>query len=107
MTCLWKLNLFKKYNYCCCKCGCTVNLTLHHLFPKSLYPHLKTNVVNQIVLCEDCHKHYHNNFLKRNIEKCNPITFLQWLGSEFAKPKYLVKIDKRYKEGSNRIFKDN
>lgn len=112
MAPLWKLELFKRYGYCCCKCGMTVNLTLHHLFPKSKYPHLKTSMINQVVLCEECHKHYHNHFLNRKIENCNPFTFFEWLGKEVIsnnfthEPKYLVKIDKRYKEGSNRIFKD-
>lgn len=112
MACLWKINLFKRDNYCCCKCGCTVNLSLHHLFPKSIYPEFKTLLVNQCTLCEECHKDYHNNFLKRNIYACNPFTFLQWLGEEFVEngfkrdPKYLVEIDKRYKENTNKIFKD-
>ena len=112
MVALWKLNLFKRDNYCCLKCGKTVNLSLHHIFPKSLYPELKTNMDNQVTLCEDCHKDFHNNYLKRNIEKCNPITLLEWLGEDFiengykTEPDYLVKIDKRYEENFNRIFKE-
>lgn len=113
MACLWKINLFKKYDYCCAKCGCTVNLSLHHLFSQSKYPQFKTLLANQIVLCEQCHQRYHYKFLKRDIDKCNPITFLQWVGDGFAnngykcKPNYLVRIDKHYKESYNRVFKDD
>ena len=113
MACLWKVNLFKKYDYCCLKCGCTVNLSLHHLFPQSLYPEFKTMFANQVVLCEECHQHYHNVYLRRDINKCNPITFLEWMGEEFVEndfkhePVYLAKIDKRAKKKHNKIFRDD
>lgn len=112
MAPLWKIHLYQKYNYCCCKCRKTVDLTLHHIFGQSDFPEFKTLLANQIVLCSECHASYHNVFLKRKIENCNPITLLQWLGEDFVKngykqkPKYLVRIDKRYKENYNRIFKD-
>ena len=112
MAPLWKVNLYHRDNYCCQKCGTTVNLTLHHLFPKSLYPELKTNMNNLITLCERCHQNYHNKYCKRDINVCNPVHFLGWLGKEYVtngyqtKPKYLVKIDKRYAKDTNRIWKE-
>lgn len=109
---LWKINLFHRDNYCCQKCGSTVNLTLHHLFAQSKYPHLRTNMNNLITLCESCHQHFHNVYCGRDIDKCTPFNFLKWIGDDYAsngfnkKPKYIVKFDKRYKEGSNRVWKD-
>lgn len=108
----WKLELYKRDNWCCQKCGSGVDLGIHHIFPQSKYPELKRNRANLITLCNTCHQYYHNVYCKRSIEKCNPLTFLEWLGEEFVdnnfshEPRYIVKIDKRYKEHFNRIFKE-
>lgn len=57
----WKKAKFKAYlvngNFCAC-CGATpsetVRLTVDHIKPRSKYPHLKYDVRNLQVLCEDC-----------------------------------------------------
>lgn len=108
----WKLDLYKRDNWCCQKCGSTVDLGIHHIFSQSRYPELKRNRANLITLCNTCHAYYHNWYCKRDITKCNPITFLEWMGEEFtqkdfsSEPKFLVRIDKRYQEHFNRIWKD-
>lgn len=109
---LWKIHLYQRDSYCCQKCGSSVDLSVHHLFPKSKYPELKMNRANLITLCQTCHQHYHNWHCKRDIEKCNPITFLEWIGEEYVQKdysqdmKFIVRIDKRYKEHFNRIWKE-
>lgn len=108
----WKLDLYKRDNWCCQKCGSSVDLSIHHLFPKSKYPELKMNRANLITLCQTCHQFYHNWHCRRNIDKCTPLTFLEWLGEEFVsndyetEPKFIVKIDKRYQDNFNRIWKE-
>lgn len=69
----WKQNVKKRDKVCQC-CGTSEHLEVHHVNPLSVYPSLGTDIHNGMVLCQTCHRDYHN----------------QWKGSEG--PATLVKF---------------
>ena len=51
----------KKQKVCqCCGCSDVNKLEIHHCLPRSLYPHLKGEENNLVVLCSTCHNYLHN-----------------------------------------------
>lgn len=68
---LWKINVFKKNNFACQKCGDNKggNLKAHHIFNFAQYPKLRTSIKNGITLCEKCHIKFHNKYGYTNNNK--------------------------------------
>lgn len=52
---LWKHTVLDKDNYECQKCGCKINLNVHHIYPEKTYPHFALDPDNGITLCRKCH----------------------------------------------------
>ena len=78
----WKKKASKHYGKKCVKCGSKENITIHHLLPLSLYRNQRAKMYNLRPLCKFCHAEYHDEYLKGNIELCNPDTFDAWLHDE-------------------------
>lgn len=55
----WKKAVLER-DGCCQHCGSTENLVVHHIKPYKQYPMLRTDIVNGIVLCKECHKKVHS-----------------------------------------------
>ena len=70
MTTLWKQAILDKHDNKCVRCGSSENLTIHHIFCRSLYPKLRCKESNLTVLCEDCHQYFHNRYIKNHNEYC-------------------------------------
>ena len=90
----WKDEIYERDGWKCQRCGTTVNLTLHHIIPKSKYPEHKRDKWNLVALCSRCHDHYHNTFCKDKISQCNPYTFITWMGAEWLESNGLAIFDK-------------
>ena len=61
----WKQKVKQRDKVCQC-CGTSSHLEVHHVSPLSEYPQLGTDMHNGMVLCQICHRDYHD----------------QWKGSE-------------------------
>lgn len=61
----WKQKVKARDKVCQC-CGTTSHLEVHHVSPLAQYPQLGTDIHNGMVLCQTCHRDYHE----------------QWKGSE-------------------------
>ena len=60
----WKRLVLERDGYKCKHCGGWhkgIELQVHHIFKWHLYPKLRYDVRNGIVLCKDCHKLYDKN----------------------------------------------
>ena len=57
----WRLEVYKKDNFTCQKCGCNEggNLNAHHILSFKDWPEARIVVDNGMTLCKDCHKDYH------------------------------------------------
>ena len=55
----WAKEVRMAYNYRCVYCGTNRRLSAHHIFLKALYPGLKYNLSNGILLCNRCHVEIH------------------------------------------------
>lgn len=77
---MWKRIAIREHGHVCKKCGSKKNVTLHHIFSKSLYPQMKTDIDNLIPLCRKCHDDYHYDYLKGHLELCNKDTLVAWMG---------------------------
>lgn len=55
----WRLNVYKRDNYKCTKCGSKEKLNAHHILSWSSHPDKRYNVDNGITLCEKCHIELH------------------------------------------------
>ena len=61
---VWRLEVFKRDNFTCTKCGSKSNLEAHHLKEQSKYPELRFVLSNGLTLCHDCHKETDNYGVK-------------------------------------------
>lgn len=101
----WKERIFNIKGKYCQKCKKTSDLSIHHILPRSLYPNKRDKDNNLIVLCEECHNHFHNRYLKGHLELCNEETLTAWLHDEIhpsleelykePKRKFLTKKEKK------------
>lgn len=60
----WKEKVIAKHGYVCWHCGTFSkkdDIQVHHIFKWHLYPKLRYDVRNGIVLCRDCHALYDEN----------------------------------------------
>lgn len=57
----WKLEVLKRDNNKCVKCGTKEKLHAHHIKPFSDNKELRYEVSNGITLCNQCHKEVHKN----------------------------------------------
>lgn len=55
----------------CCGEEHKSKLTVHHIKPKSLFPHLIAEPTNLIVLCQECHAFLHDVVCNEDNTKCN------------------------------------
>lgn len=58
----WRVNVYKKDNYKCIKCGSKKKLNAHHKFSWHFYPEKRYDVNNGITLCEKCHIKIHQKY---------------------------------------------
>jgi len=57
--------VLERDNYECTKCGCDLDLHVHHIKPVSKFPELVNELSNLITLCSHCH--YQLHFPKENL----------------------------------------
>lgn len=55
----WRLEVYKRDNYKCVKCGSKIKLNAHHIKSWKNYPSLRYELDNGITLCEKCHIKLH------------------------------------------------
>lgn len=79
---MWKGKAKKYLPRKCAKCNSKENLEVHHILPKCMYPDKRGSLHNLVYLCAKCHDEYHDEYLKKRIELCNPDTFYAWLRDE-------------------------
>ena len=64
--------VFEERNKECEKCGSKENLQIHHIKGYALFPELRFDLNNVLLLCKECHKDIHKkNDCKTNQLKCN------------------------------------
>ena len=63
----------------CQRCGSADRLHVHHIYPYAWYPNLRTELTNGIVLCNKCHRAYHN---KHGNKKCNANQISNFIGRQ-------------------------
>ena len=51
----WKREVKRRDGDACRACGETINLHVHHIKPRSIYPELALELDNGIALCGNCH----------------------------------------------------
>ena len=71
----------------CVVCGDDKKLIVHHIFPYGLYPQLRDDVSNGVVLCKYCHNKYHMHYGRK--VNCNPITLIYFINKFGCKPTHL------------------
>jgi len=59
-------------------------LTVHHLWPRSVYPQLAPEPDNVVVLCECCHNDYHKYW--KDASETSPVTYDCFKTLHQAKP---------------------
>lgn len=57
----WKLSVRKKYNNTCAECGSNKKLHAHHIKPFAIFPELRFEISNGLLLCQSCHISYHKS----------------------------------------------
>jgi hypothetical protein len=72
----WKEQVKDRDNVCIV-CGDEKHLECHHVYPFGLYPKLRDDVNNGVVLCRWCHRRYHSHYGKE--ERVNPSTLMQFV----------------------------
>lgn len=60
----WRLEVFKRDNFICTKCGSKKDIEAHHIKEQSKYPSLRFDVSNGLTLCHICHKKTDNYGVK-------------------------------------------
>ena len=61
---IWARRIRKMFSYKCAWCSKTSKLEAHHIYFKSLYPSLKEDLGNGIILCLSCHDKIHSLYIK-------------------------------------------
>ena len=73
----------------CQMCGKTTTLVPSHCYGKKTYPALRHELLNLVLLCDDCHKWWHSNPIEawEWFEEKYPDRFehLQWAKNMFTK----------------------
>lgn len=64
-----RFDIYKKFNFSCYLCTNNQKLELHHVKPVALYPDLACDENNICLLCRNCHKDIHRNFLEKEFEQ--------------------------------------
>ena len=74
----WRIEVFKRDDYTCRKCNVKGEyLNAHHIESYNSNPELRTEVLNGITLCEDCHKDFHHQYGRGNNTRAQLIEFLR------------------------------
>ncbi len=66
----WRINVLNKDDYACQKCfkmGCKLNA--HHIEGYAENKHLRTEVLNGVTFCQDCHNLFHAIYGKKNVNR--------------------------------------
>lgn len=58
----WRLNVYKRDEYKCVKCGSKEKINAHHIFAWKYYPDKRYDVKNGMTLCEKCHIKIHQKY---------------------------------------------
>lgn len=67
----WRMEVFKRDNFTCQKCGSKKDLQAHHLKEWSKFGDLRFDIHNGLTVCIGCHGEIHNrDFTKRNNKSC-------------------------------------
>lgn len=76
----WRKSIYARDCYACIVChDCAGgNLNAHHVFSFADYPEYRLNKDLGVTLCEDCHKHFHNEY---GYGENNFNQFLTWIDS--------------------------
>ena len=74
----WRINIYKKDNYTCQKCGRKGNiLNAHHITNYATNKELRLNKDNGITLCKKHHKKFHSIYGRKNNTKQQLKEFLK------------------------------
>lgn len=84
----WKRDVYRRDNYVCQCCGEEGNLNVHHLNNYSWDKQHRTNKINGITLCRNCHDEFHSMYGYRDT------TIIQF--RDFIYKKYLQTKDIKY-----------
>ena len=81
----WKEQVKDRDNVCIV-CGSEKHLVCHHVYPFKLYPDLRDDVGNGVVLCKWCHNKYHSYYGKgENVNPSSLVEFVQRFGTGATK----------------------
>ena len=72
----WRREIKRRDGDACRVCGETINLHVHHIRPRSIYPGLALELDNGITLCGKCHarlKGKEEKFMDKTMKSCKPI----------------------------------
>ena len=75
---IWRAQVIRRDTKCVV-CGTLKNHQAHHINHSRYFPELRFNPENGVVLCEVCHRQFHNNFKSSSREKCNDKDFSNFM----------------------------
>ena len=76
----WRLDVFKRDNYCCLKCKSDKNkLHAHHICEFKNNENLIFEVSNGATFCEECHRKFHSIYGRNNLSQ---IEFCEYIKRE-------------------------
>lgn len=76
----WRTQVFERDEYTCQKCGQRGGvLNAHHIEGFNNNPELRTEVLNGITFCADCHDDFHHQFGKGNNTENQLNTWLKYV----------------------------
>ncbi len=55
----WRSMVIERDNAECRSCGATENLEVHHIKSFAKHPELRTDLLNGVTLCHECHQEHH------------------------------------------------
>lgn len=78
---VWRKTVLKRDNHTCQKCGIKKNkgMVAHHINSYRHFPELSVDVNNGAVLCKECHREFHFNFMGGSAAKCTEDHYREWL----------------------------
>ena len=95
----WARRCRKEFNYKCCKCGKKRNLESHHIYPKHLFPNMREDLDNALLLCVKCHDEMHALLVKA------PEEYYALVGIYNAKRTPMKSIPKKKRNPSSAVYK--
>ena len=65
----WRKAIYERDNYMCQLCGMTGIINAHHIESYTDNPELRTELLNGITMCEECHKNFHHQYGNNTTKK--------------------------------------